>query len=153
MHAINRITSIVNHKSINLSNSDSSCACVHGLGASSNHASREAPRQHLAVFDVVAAGAAQIQRSTRFGGDPGLAAACKVSARGATRVQGRRGGRRCRGWNAHTRFEPDDECDEATLATGRPWGQQRHGMLSMDDEGASEVLQKRSALLLQKAGR
>jgi hypothetical protein len=52
MHAINRITSIVNYKSINLSNPDSSRACVHGLGASPNHASREAPRQHLAAINI-----------------------------------------------------------------------------------------------------
>jgi hypothetical protein len=52
MHAINRITSIVNYKSINLSNRDSSRACVHGLGASPNHASREAPQQHLAAINI-----------------------------------------------------------------------------------------------------
>jgi hypothetical protein len=52
MHAINRITSIVNHKSINLSNSDSGCTCVHGLGASPNHASREASRQRLATINI-----------------------------------------------------------------------------------------------------
>jgi hypothetical protein len=90
MHAINRNTSIVNHKSIDLSNSDSGCTCVHGLGASPKQASRAAPRQRLAainitrwfkhfieynecdsskgsgfspVFDTVAAGAAQIRRA------------------------------------------------------------------------------------------
>jgi hypothetical protein len=51
MHAINRITLIVNNKSINLSNSDSSRACIHSLGASPNHASREAQRQHLAAIN------------------------------------------------------------------------------------------------------
>jgi hypothetical protein len=52
MHAINRNTSIVNHKSINLSNSDSGCTCVHGLGASPKHASRAAPRQRLAAINI-----------------------------------------------------------------------------------------------------
>jgi hypothetical protein len=52
MHAINRNTSIVNHKSINLSNSDSGCTCVHGLGASLKQASRAAPRQRLAAINI-----------------------------------------------------------------------------------------------------
>jgi hypothetical protein len=52
MHAINRNTSIVNHKSINLSNSDSGCTCVHGLGASPEQASRAAPRQCLAAISI-----------------------------------------------------------------------------------------------------
>jgi hypothetical protein len=52
MHAINRNTSIVNHKSINLSNSDSGCTCVHGLGASPGQASRAAPRQRLAAINI-----------------------------------------------------------------------------------------------------
>jgi hypothetical protein len=52
MHAINRNTSIVNHKSINLSNSDSGCTCVHGLGASPEQASRVAPPQRLAAISI-----------------------------------------------------------------------------------------------------
>jgi hypothetical protein len=52
MHAINRNTSIVNHKSINLSNSDSGCTCVHGLGASPKQASRAVPRQRLAAINI-----------------------------------------------------------------------------------------------------
>jgi hypothetical protein len=52
MHAINRNTSIVNHKSINLSNSDSGCTCVHGLGASPEQASHAAPRQRLAAINI-----------------------------------------------------------------------------------------------------
>jgi hypothetical protein len=52
MHAINRNTSIVNHKSINLSNSDSGCTCVHGLGASPKQAPRAAPRQRLAAINI-----------------------------------------------------------------------------------------------------
>jgi hypothetical protein len=52
MHAINRNTSIVNHKSINLSNSDSGCTCVHGLGASPKQASCAAPRQRLAAINI-----------------------------------------------------------------------------------------------------
>jgi hypothetical protein len=139
MHAINRITSIVNYKSINLSNPDPSRACVHGLGASPNHALREAPRQHLAriFYD----GSQALRRSTSwYGAVSNTIATTRVETAQIERARDAEGIRGCCFWtgiDAQRIMAPWllSEQGLPTAALGRKIGGVHGGLLLAVEQG------------------